>query len=115
MAISKEKLNELKRNFYKGMRVKLVKMSDPYASIQVGELGTVNDVDDYGTIHVNWDCGDCLGVLYMDDKCEKIDEINIMFVDYYIMVMDCNVHMEKKNNDMIARIHKYYNKIMMCA
>lgn len=29
-------------------------------------------VDDIGTIHVRWDCGSSLGVVYPEDKCEII-------------------------------------------
>ena len=37
-----------------------------------GEQGTVQFVDDIGTIFVNWDCGSNLGVAYGEDIIRKI-------------------------------------------
>lgn len=31
-------------------------------------------VDDIGTIHVKWDKGSCLGVVFDEDSCRKITE-----------------------------------------
>ena len=40
--------------------------------LPIGSEGTVTGVDDIGTIHVKWDCGSSLGVVYPEDKCEII-------------------------------------------
>ena len=48
-------------------------MDDPYNKKLVpGCRGTVRWVDDWGTIHVNWDCGSSLGVVYGEDSCRKV-------------------------------------------
>ena len=47
-------------------------MSDPYENIPVGTQGTVIAVDDLGTIHVNWDNGSSLGIVYCQDACAII-------------------------------------------
>ena len=47
-------------------------MDDPYRDIPVGTGGTVESVDDTGTIHVAWDTGNHLGIVYGEDSCEKI-------------------------------------------
>lgn len=61
------------RNTYKpGTKVKLLSMSDPYENIPVGTQGTVIAVDDLGTIHVNWDNGSSLGIVYCQDACAII-------------------------------------------
>ena len=39
-----------------------------------GARGTVKHVDDMGTIHVRWDCGSSLGVVYGEDSCKVITE-----------------------------------------
>ena len=58
-----------------GCRVELTMMSDPYNTrLCPGEKGTVMHVDDIGTIHVRWDCGSSLGVVYGEDSCRRIDE-----------------------------------------
>ena len=55
--------------------VELVHMDDPYnATIFPGARGTVVSVDDIGTIHVRWDCGSSLGVVYGEDCCRVIEE-----------------------------------------
>lgn len=56
-----------------GTRVELVSMDDPYASKpNPGDRGTVTVVDDMGTIHVSWDCGSSLGVVYGVDQIKKL-------------------------------------------
>lgn len=49
-------------------------MNDPYTKLKPGETGTVVGVDDMGTIHVKWDCGYKLGIVYGEDSCEIIEE-----------------------------------------
>ena len=52
----------------------LIRMSDPYTNLRQGDHGTVTMVDDIGTIHVNWDCGSSLGVVYGEDEYRRIEE-----------------------------------------
>jgi hypothetical protein len=55
--------------------VELTKMNDPYRTDLVpGCRGTVRFVDDMGTIHVSWDIGSSLGVVYGEDACKIIVE-----------------------------------------
>ena len=71
--IDKESLAKLRNNFPTGTRVRLVKMDDPYnISLHPGEMGTVIFVDDIGTIHIEWDCGSSLGIVYGEDMCQKL-------------------------------------------
>lgn len=71
--IDKETLEYLRLQYPKGTRVELVKMDDPYNTVlHPGSLGTVISVDDIGTIHVAWDCGSSLGVVYGEDMCKRI-------------------------------------------
>lgn len=61
------------RNMYpKGARVELVEMTDPYNRLVPGDRGTVKSVDDTGTIHVSWDGGGSLGILYGIDRVRKL-------------------------------------------
>lgn len=65
-----EKLAWLREHYKPGARVKLTHMDDPYRpDLKAGTLGTVIAVDDVGTIHVAWDCGSSLGVVYGADAC----------------------------------------------
>ena len=67
-------LKQLKKYFKSGTRVMLIRMSDPYTNLRLGDRGTVTLVDDIGTIHVNWDRGSTLGVVFGEDECLRIEE-----------------------------------------
>ena len=68
MLTSKE-VEELRKRYPKGTRVRLIRMDDVQAP-PVGCMGTVRLVDDIGTIHVSWDNGSSLGVVYGVDEIE---------------------------------------------
>lgn len=72
MGPSREIVEQLRKEYPAGTRVALDKMDDPYTKIPVGSEGTVLYVDDIGSIHVRWDCGSGLSVVYGEDKCHKI-------------------------------------------
>ena len=68
--ISQEELALIRNEYPIGARVELIKMNDPYNTTLVpGSKGTVARVDDIGTIHIDWDCGSSLGVVYSEDIC----------------------------------------------
>lgn len=76
--IAKETLEALRKTYTEGSRVELLHMDDPYNKTLVpGCKGTVKFVDDTGTIHVRWDCGSSLGVVYGEDSCRKLDAVKI--------------------------------------
>ena len=63
--LMREELADLRKRYPRGCRVKLICMNDPYSlDLKAGSMGTVTHVDDIGTIHVAWDCGSTLGVVY---------------------------------------------------
>ncbi len=62
----------LKKRYSAGTRVRLLKMEDPNP-VPIGMLGTVEDVDDIGSLVVQWDNGRKLHVLHGIDEVEKID------------------------------------------
>lgn len=71
--IDKETLENIRRQYPKGTRVKLVKMDDPFnTALQPRSKGTVVSVDDIGTIHIAWDCASSLGVVYGEDICKIV-------------------------------------------
>ena len=73
--ISKAALQALRERYPAGTRVELVHMDDPFnTKLTPGCRGTVRSVDDIGTIHVRWDCGSGLGVVYGEDVCRKVVE-----------------------------------------
>ena len=70
--LSKEILEKLRAEFQPDTRVKLICMDDPYVDMKPGELGTVRNVDDMGTVHIAWDNGHGLGAVYGKDVIEKL-------------------------------------------
>lgn len=62
----------IKKEYPAGTRVELIEMNDPYRPMPEGLQGTVTCVDDTGTIHVNWDNGSSLGVVYGEDRCRRV-------------------------------------------
>lgn len=62
----------LKKRYPAGTRVRLLKMEDPNP-VSVGMLGTVEGVDDIGSLIVQWDNGRQLHVLHGIDEVEKIN------------------------------------------
>ena len=70
--ITPDELADLRSHYPKGCRIKLIRMNDPYRNLKAGSIGTVTHVDDIGTIHVAWDCGSTLGVVYGVDSCAVV-------------------------------------------
>jgi len=46
-----------------GKRVRLQYTNDPYTDLRQGDEGTVNHIDDAGTMFVKWDKGSNLGLI----------------------------------------------------
>ena len=73
--ISGNALARLRQKYPAGTRVELISMNDPYSTkLFPGCKGTVISIDDIGTIHVAWDCGSSLGIVYGEDSCRVITE-----------------------------------------
>lgn len=62
----------LRKHYPKGTRVELISMDDPYGKLKPGDRGTVDFIDDAGTIFVSWDCGSHLGVIYGENRIRII-------------------------------------------
>ncbi len=71
----KEIVERIKKQYPVGCRVELLHMDDPYTKIPEGTKGTVEVVDDTATIHVKWDDGSHLGIVYGEDSCRKLDSV----------------------------------------
>lgn len=69
---SRETVERIRKQYVRGSRVELVNMDDPYTKLKPGDQGTVNFVDDTGTVFVNWDNGSTLGVVYGVDSITKL-------------------------------------------
>lgn len=64
---SRDVVESLREKYPKGTRVELLWMEDDYAP-PIGTKGTVQGVDDAGSIMVRWDSGSGLSVAYGVDR-----------------------------------------------
>ncbi len=69
--LTRKEIEELRKRYPKGTRVRLIYMEDMQAP-PTACMGTVRMVDDIGTIHVSWDNGSSLGVVYGVDEIEIV-------------------------------------------
>ena len=67
------KTEDIKRRYPEGTRIRLGHMYDAHA-VPEGTLGTVQFVDDMGTIHVSWDNGSSLGLIVEEDDFSVISK-----------------------------------------
>ena len=58
----------LREQYPPGTRVRLDSTRDPYNSVEPGTVGTVELVDDIGTVHAQWDSGQSLGLIPGEDS-----------------------------------------------
>ena len=71
---SRETVERLKQQYPAGTRIVLRKMEDFQAPL-VGTKGTVQGVDDIGSLLVKWDNGSGLNVAYEVDEVEILDTV----------------------------------------
>ena len=74
----KNNIETLKKEYYPGLRVKLISMDDLQAP-KPGTLGTVVAVDDIGNILVKWDNGSSLNLIPGEDKFMVIEVTTICY------------------------------------
>ena len=75
--LSRDVVERLKKEYPKGTRLVLISMDDPYSKLVSGDKGSVNYVDSAGTIHMKWDRGSRLGLVYGVDVFRKLSDKEI--------------------------------------
>jgi hypothetical protein len=71
-----ERMAKVYKEMYpKGTRVELIEMGDDPRPIPSGTKGTVDVVDDMGTVHCTFDNGRRLGLIPNVDEFKKIKEV----------------------------------------
>ena len=68
----RKEVEALRKRYPKGTRVKLISLEDPYSRLPEGTKGTVDAVDDIGTIHVKFDNGRFIGLIPDMDAFEIV-------------------------------------------
>ena len=57
-----------------GKRIELVLTTDKFTTLKPRDRGTVDFVDDLGTIHVTWDNGSNLGLVPGEDQYKLLED-----------------------------------------
>ena len=86
--MGRKEVEALRKKYPKGTRVELVSLEDPYSRLPEGTRGTVDAVDDIGTIHVRWDNGSGLGIVPGVDTVRKVTEISGSLKEQILQVRD---------------------------
>ncbi|MBE6107376.1 MAG: DUF4314 domain-containing protein [Erysipelotrichaceae bacterium] len=63
----------LRKRYPAGTRLECICMDD-FQAVPPGTQGTVTHVDDMGTIHMHWDNGSSLGLIYGEDNFKTVRE-----------------------------------------
>lgn len=74
MIMTQERIEYLRTIYPAGTRLRCERMEDPWSPVKPGTTGTVEFIDDIGTIHMKWDNGRTLGLVYGEDKFTVIKE-----------------------------------------
>lgn len=71
----RQKTEELRKRYPKGSRVELTEdLEDPYHPLPKGSRGTVTLLDDAQQLHVSWDDGGCLALIFGIDSFRIIKD-----------------------------------------
>jgi hypothetical protein len=66
-------LAKLRAEYPKGTNIKLIEMINDLAPVPSRTTGSVTEVDDTGSIHVEWENGRTLAIIPGTDKFTKIE------------------------------------------
>lgn len=69
--VTQQELEQLRQQYPKGTRLKLIAMEDPQG-VPEGTVGEVELVDDIGQIHMKWENGSGLALIPEVDKFIRI-------------------------------------------
>lgn len=72
---SKVQVEQLRKRYPKGTRICVDSMEDDPCPIESGTVGTVEIIDDIGTVHCRFDNGRHLGVVPGVDRFHKIEQL----------------------------------------
>ena len=76
---TREEVQHVREMYPVGCRVELIRMGpDPCSKLKPGDQGTVNHVDDTGTVFVSWDCGSGLGMVYSADHIQRLEAKEVL-------------------------------------
>lgn len=66
--MSHAQVSLLRKHYREGTRIKIISINDETTKLANGDKGIIRKVDDIGQIHVNWDRGTNLALVYNQDE-----------------------------------------------
>ena len=72
---NRDTVEQIKKKYPPGTRIELISMNDPYCPVPPGTRGTVQTVDDAGTIHPKFDNGRTLGIIVGEDEFKVLNTV----------------------------------------
>ena len=72
--LSRNTVEGIKKTYSRGTRIRLIQMKDSISPVSSGAVGTVDFIDDSGTIHITWDNGRTLGLIFGEDIFSIVKE-----------------------------------------
>lgn len=92
---------QYKALYPKGTRIELIAMENDPHPIKPGTRGTVDCVDDIGTIHCIFDNGRRLGIIPEEDRFRKLTQEELLDERSEKLIRE---YLEKVNKDVVPRI-----------
>ena len=74
MDYNRRRIESIKQRYPEGTRICVDCIGDDPRPIESGTKGTVDWVDDIGTVHCNFDNGRCLGLIVGEDSFHVIQQ-----------------------------------------
>jgi len=72
--LSQKEVERIKEQYPVGTRIELIHMDDSYAPVEPRIQGTIDFIDDAGTLHMKWDNGRTLGIVPGEDHFKVISK-----------------------------------------
>ncbi len=82
-----DQVAKIRRQYPKGTRIELVQMNDAQAP-PIGTKGTVQGMDDIGSIMVAWDNGSHLNVAYGEDTVRRLPGMSDTVKEQILAIRD---------------------------
>ena len=115
-ALTKAEKMILKEMYPAGSRVKLEEIvSDLESGLKPGELGTVLGLDNAGGLHIAWDQGKNLTLIYGEDCCKcllKSEQMDRLFDQLFIMPFE---NIERLESWLVKKLREAFPEMCFIA
>lgn len=74
--LPQEAVEKIKNQYPIGTRIEMIHMEEQLSPVESGMKGTVQIVDDVGTLHMKWDNGRTIGIIPNKDQFKVVEQSN---------------------------------------